>query len=107
MEFAVKTAEVATPLELVVAVLTPPAKVPLAPDDGAVKVTLTPLTGFEYWSVTVAPSGFVNAVLTMALCGVPLVAAMEFAGPAMLVMLKLAPDDNPGMTAVTVYAPAL
>ncbi|HVM76126.1 MAG TPA: hypothetical protein VMT75_10815 [Candidatus Saccharimonadales bacterium] len=43
-----KTADVATPLELVVAVLTPPAKVPLAPDEGAVKVTTTLPTGFPY-----------------------------------------------------------
>jgi hypothetical protein len=46
----VKTVEVATPLELVVSVsvaagVPPSAKVPLAPEDGAVKVTLTPLAG--------------------------------------------------------------
>jgi hypothetical protein len=47
--FAVKTCEVATPLELVVSVSVAPgvevANVPLAPDAGAVKVTLTPLVG--------------------------------------------------------------
>jgi hypothetical protein len=52
--FAVNTAAVATPLVLVVAVLTPPANVPLAPDPGAVNVTTTPLTGFPKPSVTVA-----------------------------------------------------
>jgi hypothetical protein len=41
---------------------------------GALKVTATPLTGFELLSFTVATSGVVNAVLIPALCGVPRVA---------------------------------
>jgi orotate phosphoribosyltransferase-like protein len=62
---------------LVVAVFTPPAKVPLAPVcAGAVNVTVTPLVGVPP-VVTVATSNAVNAVLTVALCGVPLVAAIE------------------------------
>jgi hypothetical protein len=52
--FAVNTAAVAIPLAFVVAVFTPPANVPLAPDPGAVNVTTTPLTGFPNPSVTVA-----------------------------------------------------
>jgi hypothetical protein len=52
--FAVNTAAVATPLAFVVAVFTPPANVPLAPDPGAVNVTTTPFTGLPYPSVTVA-----------------------------------------------------
>jgi hypothetical protein len=61
---AVKTADVATPEAFVTAVLAPPAKVPLAPDGGAVNVTVTPLTGFPFASFTVATSGDANAVFT-------------------------------------------
>src|SRR5207249_558398 len=60
--FAVNTADVATPL-VVVAVFTPPAKVPLAPFPGAVNVTTTPFTGLFPASVTVATNGAPNAVL--------------------------------------------
>lgn len=72
------TDEVATPLELVVSVsvLVPlVVNMPLAPDEGAVNVTVAPLTG-EPPCVTVATSGAVNATPTAALCGVPLVAAI-------------------------------
>jgi hypothetical protein len=80
--FAVNVVEVATPLALVVAVVVfvPFAKVPLAPVMGAVNVTVTPLTGVEPLSRTVATSGAANAVLTAALCGVPLVAAIDSTG---------------------------
>jgi hypothetical protein len=64
---AVNTADVATPLAFVVAVFTPPAKVPLAPAAGGVNVTTTPLTGLFPASVTVAASGAANAVLIVAL----------------------------------------
>ena len=60
---AVNTADVATPKEFVVAVLTPLANVPLAPPVGAVKVTTTPLTGLSLASFTVAISGDPNAAL--------------------------------------------
>jgi hypothetical protein len=50
----VNTAEVATPLPFVIAVLTPPANVPLAPLPGAVNVTVTPGTGLLEASLTVA-----------------------------------------------------
>jgi len=75
----VKTADVATPLELVVAVFAPPAKLPVAPVVGAVNVTVTPLAG-DPPLITVATSGAANAVPTVALCGVPLVAAMDTTG---------------------------
>jgi hypothetical protein len=52
--FAVNAAAVATPLVFVVAVFTPPANAPVAPDPGAVKVTTIPLTGLPNASVTVA-----------------------------------------------------
>jgi hypothetical protein len=99
---AVNTPEVATPLAFVVAVLTPPAKVPLAPLAGGVKVTTTPLTGLPPLSFTVATKGAANAVLIAALCGVPLVAAMLAAGPGLLVRGKFADVATPGTVAVTV-----
>ncbi len=100
--------EVATPLELVTAVVVavPFAKVPLAPVAGAVKVTVTPLVGTPP-VVTVAPSLVANAVLTVAVCGVPLVAAMATTGAAVLVRLKLAEVVAPGADAETVNVPAV
>jgi hypothetical protein len=75
--FAVNAAEVATPLEFVVAVLVvvPPVKVPLAPELGAANVTVTPLVGAPF-VVTVATRLAVKPVLTAALCDDPLVAAI-------------------------------
>lgn len=46
-------AAVATPDAFVVAMFTPPAKVPLAPVPGAANVTVTPLTGLPPASFTV------------------------------------------------------
>ena len=54
MELAVNAGAVAMPCPFVVAVFTPPAKVPLAPLAGAVNVTVTPLKGLFSESVTVA-----------------------------------------------------
>jgi len=79
VELAVNTADVATPEEFVVAVFAPPANVPDAPLLGAVKVTDTPLTPPPLELSTVTTSGFANAVPTIAVCGVPLVAAIELA----------------------------
>ena len=45
MVFAVNIAAVATPFAPVLAVFTPPAKVPLAPLVGALNVTVFPGTG--------------------------------------------------------------
>jgi hypothetical protein len=56
--------------------------------------------------VTVATSGFANAVLTVALCPPPLVAARFAAAPAVFVRLKLAGVVAPVAVAVTEYAPA-
>jgi hypothetical protein len=93
----VNAGAVATPLLLVVAVTlaTPPVNLPLAPLAGAVNVTTTPLNGLLLASFTVVCSAVRNAVLTVALCGVPAVAVMLAAVPAVLVRLKpagLAPD---------------
>jgi hypothetical protein len=84
----VKTADVATPLALVVAVFTPPANEPVAPVAGTVKVTVTPLIG-DPPVVTVATSGAANAAPTAALCGVPLVAAIDSTGGGGGVELEL------------------
>jgi hypothetical protein len=79
---AVNTGAVATPLAFVVAVFTPPAKVPLAPLVGAANVITTPLTGLFSESLTVACSWAANAAPTVALCGVPAVAVMLAGEPA-------------------------
>ena len=102
MPLAVKTGAVATPSEFVVAVFTPPAKVPLAPLDGAVNVTVTLLTGLFPASFTVACSCVVKAVLIVALCGVPAVAVMLAAVPVKLVREKFAGVPTPETEAVTV-----
>jgi hypothetical protein len=101
--FAVNTAAVATPFAPVVAVLTPPAKLPLAPLPGAANVTVTPPTGWPFPSVTVAWNWVANAVLMAALCGVPNVAVMPAgtAGAARFVREKLAAVAAPETLAVT------
>ena len=96
-----KMREVATPLELVTAVVTPPAKLPLAPEAGARNVTVTPLTGLFPESFTVTCSAELNAVLMGALCGVPAVAVTEAAAPAVFVKAKLAGVVTPDTLAVT------
>ena len=89
MVFAVKPVE-ATPEALVctVAVVTFPGNVPLAPEAGAVKVTLAPETGLPLASVTVATSGLLNALLTWALWPPPDVGVMPAGAPATTVMLN-------------------
>jgi len=93
---AVNVGAAATPLLLLAAVAVAELpNFPLAPLAGAVNVTTTPLTGLLLASLTVACSAVVNAVLTVALCGVPPVAVMLAAAPAVFVRLKvagLAPD---------------
>jgi hypothetical protein len=79
----------------------PPANVPLAPVDGAVKVTVAPLTRFPPLSFTVACSAVGNAVVTGTLCGVPAVAAILAGGPARLVSENVAPIMTPVTVAVT------
>jgi len=81
VEFAVNVDDVAWPLASVVScsVAGPPEKVPLAPEEGAVKVTATPLVGVPP-VVTTATSGAPNGVLTVALCPEPLLTATETTG---------------------------
>ena len=90
-----KTAAVAMPLLLVVAVTTPPAKLPLAPDPGAAKVTVTPLSGLLPESFTMACRLVVKAVLMVALCGVPAYVAMDAGVPGLFVSAKLAGAATP------------
>jgi hypothetical protein len=98
---AEKVGAVATPLLLVVTVAEP-VRLPLAPVVGATNVTDVPLTGLLLASFTVACSAVANAVPTVALCGVPAVAVMAAAPPALFVRLKLAAVDTPATVAVTV-----
>jgi len=102
---AVKVADVATPLAFVVAVLTPPANVPLAPLPGAVNVTTTPLTGLFPASVTVTTRAAAKAMLTVALWPDPLVTATLAAAPAVFVSEKFAAVATPDTVAATLYGP--
>ena len=105
MALAVKVGAVATPELLVVAVvvLVPvPVKVPLAPEAGAVKVTVAFATGLLLASTTFACKAVVKAVETVALCGVPAVAEMVAAAPARLVREKFAGVATPETVAATV-----
>ena len=89
---AVNVDEVAWPVEPVVAVVVAElvfVKVPDAPLDGAVKVTVAPETGLEELSVTRATSGFVNFVLTVVVWLPPDEMAIVAAVPAVLVSEKL------------------
>jgi hypothetical protein len=69
-----------------------------------VNVTTTPLVGLFPASVTVATKGAANAVLIVALCGVPLVATTFAAAPALLVRAKFA-EVAPVALATTLYGP--
>ena len=66
-----------------------PANVPLAPDAGALKVTVTFGTPLLLASFTVATRA-AYAVLICTDCGVPLVAASELAVPIVFVREKVA-----------------
>src|SRR5947207_3268804 len=104
-ECSVQFADVASPMTLVVAVFTPAANLPRAPLHAALLVTCTPAIGSPPPSFTVATSGAANAVLIVALCGVPLVAVMLAAAAAVFVSEKSAGVATPATLAVTVYGP--
>jgi hypothetical protein len=100
---AVIVGAVATPLLLVTAVaVADPLNDTPAPEDGAINVTVTPLTGWLPASFTVACSAVANAVLIVALWGVPAVAVMPAGPPARFVRLKLAEVAYAIALAVTV-----
>src|SRR5260370_31366927 len=76
-------------------------KRPLAPDAGAVNVTLNPATGLLPASFTVTASAFANAVLICADCGVvPAFAVIVEAAPVVLVSEKFT-DVTPVPLAAT------
>jgi hypothetical protein len=79
-----------------------PPKLPLAPLPGAVNVTVTPLTALPPESFTVACKAVAKAAPSVALCGVPAVAVIPDAAPAVLVRLKFAGVAIPAALAVTV-----
>jgi hypothetical protein len=103
--FAVNATDVAMPEPLVIAVFTPPAKIPLAPLAGARNVTVTPLTGLPTESCTSAAKGNGNVVPTPVLCPDPLDTVIDAA--PLLVRVKLAGVEAPGTLAVTLYVPAV
>lgn len=78
------------PLEFVVSVSVAAAgdvaNVPLAPEEGAVNVTVTPLIG-DPLDVTVACNAVANGWPIAALWGDPAVAAMEMVGGVVLLLL--------------------
>ena len=100
---AVKTGEVATPEELVCAVTVapPPANAPLAPEPGAVKVTVTFETGLPPESFTVTTSGVLKAVRTCAFWPLPDVVVMLAGAPAVFVKAKAACAATPVTEAFT------
>ena len=102
---AVNVGAVATPEALVdtTAVrppFVPPVNVPLAPLDGAVKVTEAPDMPLPLASVTVTAKD-VKAVFTATLCEPPLVIASFEAGPGVFVREKEALVETPVTDAVT------
>src|SRR5690349_6524588 len=84
-----------------------PPKVPLAPEAGAAKVTVTPEIPFPLLSFTVACRAVGKVELTCAPCGVPAVALMVAGAPGLFVRLKIAGEFVPGVVAVTLYGPAI
>ena len=77
------------------AVFTPPANVPEAPlEAGAVKVTVTPVTGLLFASVTRTLSGLEKATPGAAVCGVPLT-IVKFAGAPGKLVIVTEPDSAP------------
>src|SRR5438270_5268559 len=103
MVLAVNEPALATPLALVLTVMVLVAfeNAPDAPLAGAVKVTLAPATRLLNWSRTVAVMVVPNAVLTVALCGVPVVVLMLLGAAAVLVSENLAGVTTPVTLAVT------
>jgi len=81
--------------------VTDPPNVPLAPLVGAAKVTVAPLTGLLFESLTVAWSAVAKAVPMAALCGVPPVALMERTAGAVFVRLNDALLVAPATLATT------
>ena len=73
-----------------------------APLPGAVKVTVAPLTGLAFKSLTDTCRAVENAVFTVALCDVPALTLTVAAPAPLLVSEKLAGVEAPATVAVTV-----
>ncbi len=69
--------------------LADPLNVALAPLLGAVKVTETPVNGFEEESVTCACRAAVNAAPVLAVCGVPAMAEIVCGAPRVVEVLTI------------------
>src|SRR4051812_31106198 len=105
--FAANARAVAMPLLSVVAVFMPPAKLPLAPVVGAMKVTTIPGTGLPLLSFTRTCNALPNAVPTVALWLFP-ATMLSFAGaPAVFVIVNEADPETPVAVATTAYVPVL
>ena len=79
--------------------------VALAPEDGALNTTVTPLTGLLLASFTVTCSAVPKAVLVLVDCGVPPVAVIDAGGGGVFVSANVADGDTPATLAVTLYGP--
>ena len=73
-----------------------------APVAGAVKVTVTPLTGLPPPSLTITCKGTVNTVFTDVFCGVPAVGAMVPLPPCSAAALIVTLEDPELITHETV-----
>ena len=73
----------------------------LAPDPGAANCTVTPEIGLFPASVTLTCRAVAKAVLMVADWGVPALAVMELAAPAVFVNANAVEADVPTMVAVT------
>lgn len=85
MVFATKVGAVATPVAFVVAVVTPPAKLPDGPLVGAVKVTTAPGYGLPVASVTFTANGTAKLAPTGVNCGDAPVTATMAVGPVVVI----------------------
>jgi hypothetical protein len=105
---AVKLGAVATPAELVTAVVVrEPEKLPLVPEAGAANVTTTPARGSPFWSSTVACNAVEKAAPTTALWDEPLEAVMLEAMPLTFMRLYKAGVATLATLAVTVKGPVI
>ena len=111
VEFAVRVEVVAIPFELVMSVSVDvplPAKIAVAPDDGAVKVTEMPGSGASVPSTTFAVSGKANGDPTTVVCGVPPTAWTTAGTPAPAVLVRIRLALGPAeIDAVTSYCPTM
>ncbi len=111
VELAVNADDTATPEAFVVAVVTVEllANSPLAPEPGAVNVTVTLGVGDPLASLTVAVRGKEKAVLILVVCGVPVVTVIVAAAAWLFVSEKLTVIVLPPLNTdpTTLYVPVV